>query len=260
MDAFVTDLEELQPNTARTRVNFPASPIGKIQDRSGDTRDTYEQTEEETDESTVDAFDQIDETAAPPRKQKRAGAQTTFESAKKQSSQRMHPLRWWPVLIFVGLIFLVWLASDGLTIFSSPTSASTGGSPYIITIEEESPMPTSTRLPTQTKVPTKIPTSTRRPPTLTPRPAASTSTPRPQSQTPTLTLRRNAYCRVGPGSEYTDVTAFLAGESFPILGWNPGGWWLVKVNVSGSKHDRCWIGSAVADIKGNSSSVPVINP
>jgi eukaryotic-like serine/threonine-protein kinase len=99
------------------------------------------------------------------------------------------------------------------------------------------PFPTLTPLPTYTPYPTLRPTATRRPPTRTP----VIPTPTPPPSGPMLYLNNNSFCRVEPRASSGDVTTFFAGERFPIIGWNPEGWWLVQIDIPDSKYTSCWI-------------------
>jgi serine/threonine-protein kinase len=93
-------------------------------------------------------------------------------------------------------------------------------------------------------VPTKIPTSI---PSKTP------------SNKPMFTLSQTAFCRVEPHAEAKDVTAFYAGDSFPILAWDPDGWWLVRINITSSSIDRCWIGGSMGTPSGAYSAVKIVD-
>lgn len=118
------------------------------------------------------------------------------------------------------------------------------------------PFPTLTALPTYTPYPTPRSTATRRAPSPTPRVPSPTQPP----QVPTLYLDNNSFCRVGPSASYIDVTAFNAGERFPIIGYYSGapGWWLVQVDYADSRHTSCWIYGNTPE--GNFSSVPEVYP
>ena len=113
------------------------------------------------------------------------------------------------------------------------------------------PIPTDTPLPTQTLLPTYTPYPTPQPQYIYP----PTST--PQSG-PMLHLNYNSMCRVGPLGSYTDVTSFPAGQDFPIVGQYYL-WYLVQVEVPGSKYKRCWIYINMNTVKGNTSSIPQID-
>jgi hypothetical protein len=56
-----------------------------------------------------------------------------------------------------------------------------------------------------------------------------------------LYLNQTSFCRVEPRTSAGDVTTFSDGERFPIIGWNPEGWWLVQIDIPDSKYTSCWI-------------------
>lgn len=80
-------------------------------------------------------------------------------------------------------------------------------------------------------------------------------------QQATLYLSKNAYCRVFPEASAGDVTAFYSGDSFPIVGQDQDGWWLVKINVSPDVSSRgaCWIFAEGHGVDGDTSSVPYMD-
>ena len=110
--------------------------------------------------------------------------------------------------------------------------------------------PTYTPRPTYTPQPTQKPASTAAPVRVIP---TFTTTSRPM-----VYMRRTSYCRSGPGSSFGDVTFVNEGLRFPIIGWNPDGWWKVQVDVNG-KTVQCWVGNAVVVVEGNISNVPVLS-
>jgi serine/threonine-protein kinase len=122
------------------------------------------------------------------------------------------------------------------------------------------PLPTFTPFPTSTSTPQ--PTATNLPPTQTaipsntPRPANTSA---PQSTAPIFTLHSNAFCRMGPGSSYDDVDAFLAGKSFSIIGQNAARWWKVSINIPNSHHKACWFADSTGTVTGDTSSVAFLN-
>ena len=80
----------------------------------------------------------------------------------------------------------------------------------------------------------------------------------PAPQSPTIYLNQSSFCRRGPGTEYTDVTSFPQGKSFPIIGKDSDGWWLVKVNLpeTVTRRKACWIYAYGNTVEGDISSVP----
>jgi len=103
--------------------------------------------------------------------------------------------------------------------------------------------PTYTPLPTYTHLPTYTPE-----PTFTPQPTNTIQS------SPTLFLDKGFFCREGPTLAYSDVTDFKAGIELPILGKSDAGWWLVKIDVSYTRHKSCWIGGG--EVRGNQDQIP----
>ncbi|MBN2556513.1 MAG: hypothetical protein JXA97_11285 [Anaerolineales bacterium] len=100
---------------------------------------------------------------------------------------------------------------------------------------------------------------------ITPTPAATptftpTPTPGPSSEDeePTAELTRNAHCRYGPSGDYAIMTSALSGWIVPLEGQpeaRHSGWWYVLLPEYGV---RCWIGESSLDIRGETSSLPII--
>jgi Putative metal-binding motif/Right handed beta helix region len=89
-------------------------------------------------------------------------------------------------------------------------------------------------------------------PALPPTPAAS-----PTPSMVMLVLHTNANCRRGPGSVYSVLTSFLAGQSLQIDGRNgKTPWWWRVVLPNSSQH--CWISDAAGTPDGEPNSLPVI--
>ena len=82
--------------------------------------------------------------------------------------------------------------------------------------------------------------------------ASTTATP----SATTLTLLKNANCRLGPGTAYDSVDAFPQGTSVAIKGRNEDSSWFWVLKPSGSS--RCWISASVGTASGNWQTVPVI--
>jgi hypothetical protein len=72
----------------------------------------------------------------------------------------------------------------------------------------------------------------------------------------TLTLLKNANCRLGPGTVYDSVDALLQGTSVAIEGRNEESSWFWVLKPSGS--GRCWISASVGTASGNWQVVPII--
>ncbi|MBI5823194.1 MAG: Ig-like domain-containing protein [Chloroflexi bacterium] len=95
---------------------------------------------------------------------------------------------------------------------------------------------TPTTVPTETPIPTL---------TLTPTPVAP----------PTLTLTKNAFCRKGPNTAFTELTAIPAGDTVDILNISSNGLWYFvfwqKFNA------QCWVTASSGNVSGNLSGVAV---
>jgi hypothetical protein len=76
------------------------------------------------------------------------------------------------------------------------------------------------------------------------------------STTATLTLLKNANCRLGPGTAYDSIDALLQGTSVAIEGRNEDSSWFWVLKPSGS--GRCWISASVGTASGNWQTLPVI--
>lgn len=107
----------------------------------------------------------------------------------------------------------------------------------------ETPNSSDTPTPTQTITPSPTPTSTNTPtPTETRIPCASQ-----------LLITTNAFCRSGPGTVYTDITAFQAGTILDLLAQNPSSsnkWWKVSIPNSNAS---CWVSDSLVRVDGISS-------
>jgi hypothetical protein len=68
----------------------------------------------------------------------------------------------------------------------------------------------------------------------------------------------NAFCRIGPGTLYNQVTVLLKGTSYNAIGRNSQGstdlWWLVQ--APGSKD--CWVGDANVDKQGSVEQLAIV--
>jgi hypothetical protein len=82
-------------------------------------------------------------------------------------------------------------------------------------------------------------------------------TPTPTAVTPpTLTLKKNAFCRKGPDMSFSDVTAVLAGETVDILNISEDGFWYF---IHWKKFDAtCWVVASTGDVSGNVTGVQVL--
>lgn len=152
-----------------------------------------------------------------------------------------------------SLILIIGITTASLLMSGGPVRLLPTMTPF----PSQTRLPTSTPYPTQTPLPTYTPFPTLRP-TVTRRPSTQTPTTIPSTQIPMLYLDRNSFCRIGPGSDYRDVTAFVAGQRFPIIGQSSNGWWLVQIKIDTSTRTSCWISGNTPE--GDYSSVPVINP
>lgn len=120
----------------------------------------------------------------------------------------------------------------------------------------------ATEQPAQPFAPTNIPLPTYTPlATYTPEPTYTpglTNTPVPTNTTvpsePTLYLDKDYFCREGPTKAYKDVADFQAGLELPIIGKGNTGWWLVKIDVSYTRHKSCWIGGG--EVHGDQTQIP----
>ena len=80
------------------------------------------------------------------------------------------------------------------------------------------------------------------------------------SVNPTFTLNQAAMCRVEPHTDSKDVTGFYDGISFPVIAYDPNGWWLVDItSVYPSKYQSCWIAEYLGTANVSSSSVRQID-
>jgi hypothetical protein len=101
-------------------------------------------------------------------------------------------------------------------------------------------MPTNTFTPVATSTPTQIP--------------SSTST--PTSSAPTFTLVENAFCRKGPDTSFSDVTAIPKGDTVDIQGVSEDGFWYF---VFWKQFDvKCWVAAHAGQASGNVQGVPVL--
>jgi serine/threonine-protein kinase len=117
----------------------------------------------------------------------------------------------------------------------------------------EPPFATETFSPTDTALPTDRPSATPRPASPTPRIPPT----QPPPQEPTLFLNQTTFCRYEPKTDAGDVDAFPAGTSYPIIGRDSDGWWLVKIDMPDkTRRKACWISGAGNFVEGDVSSVP----
>ncbi len=73
----------------------------------------------------------------------------------------------------------------------------------------------------------------------------------------TLLLNDSTPCRLQPGDSANLVTTIQAGTRLPIVAqyqW----WYLVQVNISASKYNRCWINPGATTVEGSVASIPVV--
>lgn len=100
--------------------------------------------------------------------------------------------------------------------------------------------------PTSISVPTGEPTMTTVSNTFTPTPAGE----------PVITLIKNAFCRKGPSTSFSDVTAVPVGDQVNVRGVSEDGFWLFiywpKFKV------ECWIVASAAPADFNPASLPVL--
>jgi len=73
-----------------------------------------------------------------------------------------------------------------------------------------------------------------------------------------FTLTKNAFCRVGPGSNYKDATAVPTGEIVDLVGISRDREWYYilwsKFNV------KCWVAKSTGIATGNLDELPIITP
>lgn len=137
------------------------------------------------------------------------------------------------------------------------------------------PSPTFTSFPTETPTPTSTPSFTPTPtltatatPVMTP-PLTPTPTETPvSSPTPTLMPQPEAFIRVagtvrvnvrtGPGMAWEPFATIAPGQEFRIIGTNPERTWWRICCVAGDRTG--WVSAQVTTVRGDLSSVPVIQP
>jgi hypothetical protein len=73
---------------------------------------------------------------------------------------------------------------------------------------------------------------------------------------PMLYLDTGAFCRAGPNKEYPEEWSLNTGDTAPIVGSYPNGWWLVKIDDPRTRTECCWVGTGT--VQGNISNVPTI--
>jgi hypothetical protein len=73
---------------------------------------------------------------------------------------------------------------------------------------------------------------------------------------PMLYLDTGAFCRAGPDKEYPEEWSLNAGNTVPIVGSYPNGWWLVKIDDPRTRTECCWVGAGTP--LGDTSAVPSI--
>jgi CSLREA domain-containing protein len=82
------------------------------------------------------------------------------------------------------------------------------------------------------------------------------TTPVPDSSAPVATLRNDANCRKGPGTDYSAVTTLPRGGTYPIDGRNAeGDWWWVRLP---GQLGHCWVAGRNVDAGGNTPGLPVV--
>jgi CSLREA domain-containing protein len=80
----------------------------------------------------------------------------------------------------------------------------------------------------------------------------------PVSSRPIATLRNDANCRKGPGTDYSVVTMLPQGATYPIDGRSADGeWWWVRLP---GELGHCWVGGRNVDAGGETGGVEVIEP
>jgi hypothetical protein len=90
--------------------------------------------------------------------------------------------------------------------------------------------------------------------------AAAESTPTlvPTSGPSKFTLDKNAFCRKGPGTNYSDVTAIPQGDVVDILGISPDSQWFF---VYWSKfNEKCWVSVSTGHQDGSQQNFPILTP
>ncbi len=158
---------------------------------------------------------------------------------------------WRLLLIFVVLLALVACQNEFPTQNESLPNMPLMTDTAIIVSPTQSP--TITMSSTITQSPTLTPTDTPSDlPTETPSP---TSTPEQAS----LTINQNAICRIGPGLIYDVRTYLTEGTEALILGSDEDQiWWFIEVD---RRIDlSCWVSEALASLKGDLVTVPVLTP
>lgn len=78
------------------------------------------------------------------------------------------------------------------------------------------------------------------------------------SAAPKFVFDKNAFCRKGPGVNYSDVTAISAGETVDILGTSPDNQWFhiywAKFNA------KCWVAISTGHSIGDLLNIPILTP
>ena len=144
-------------------------------------------------------------------------------------------------LLMVFLLLLVVLSACSLPIGNSPNSPD---QQVEITDTSENPNQDSSSASTTASISLTVPPST----------PSSTVT----VGIPILTLDGNYYCNVGPGANYNRIIIYPNNTKLQIVGWNGGGWYLVKMIEPQGSRTSCWIGGGIAS--GNLQDIPIPAP
>jgi CSLREA domain-containing protein len=84
------------------------------------------------------------------------------------------------------------------------------------------------------------------------------NTPMPDSSSPIATLKNDANCRKGPGTDYGVVTLLPQGATYPIDGRNDvGDWWWVRLP---GQLGHCWVAGQNVSASGEAGGIEVIEP
>jgi hypothetical protein len=79
-------------------------------------------------------------------------------------------------------------------------------------------------------------------------------TPNPFEQNPEFTLDGNAFCRAGYSMEYHEMAVLLKGSSYPVIGQNEDGSWLL-LSAEGF---LCWVSEVTGVLKGSLGEVEFV--
>lgn len=73
-----------------------------------------------------------------------------------------------------------------------------------------------------------------------------------------FTLNKNAFCRIGPGVNYRDVTAIPFGDIVDVLGVSPDGeWFYIFWNKFKT---NCWVAKSTGQLNGELQTIAVLTP